>query len=492
MANHISTSECAEETVSGLERETGAFEALWKLFSSMRTAITLLLVLAAASVVGTVIPQKGMPQDYAGAYGMARYALLRGLGLTDVYHSGWYELVLALLGVNLFVCSINRFKITWRRTRQPEVCVDSASIANMRRPEKLFSHNTVKDTADKIGTTLRRGLYRVRRESEGDDVVLHAARGSISLWGPFLTHLSILVIFVGAIVGGALGWEGYTTITEGKSTETYYRQGADDRSDLGFRVALRKFSIGYDEQHNPTAYRSDLRVYRGADLVAQKVIDVNHPLTYRGVSFHQTDYGLSGLTLKVTAPNGESVRVPFDIETGNGSNGKVYSISGEPFKQVKIGGKKLTIFVHDFVPDYAAGHQAGMSFLPINPAASVMVNDRFPEYKGLDAWSKLGWLALSKSNSYKGFAITLDDVVDYTGLGVSRNPGLPIIYTGFGLLLIAVFLAFYVSHMVIRVRISPSKGGAAVTAGAASRLEDSSFDRDFARIRGVLTAKNQI
>ena len=492
MANYIGTSECAEETVSGHERETGAFEALWKLFSSMRTAITLLLVLAAVSVVGTVIPQKGLTQDYIGAYGTARYALLRALGLTDVYHSGWYEFVLALVGVNLFVCSINRFKVTWRHTRQPQVSVDFARIANMQRPERLFSDNTVEDTADKIGTTLRRRSYRVLRESEGDDVVLHAARGSISLWGPFLTHLSILVIFVGAIVGGLLGWEGYTTITEGKSTETCYRQGTEEQSNLGFSVALRKFSIGYDKQHNPTAYKSDLRVYRGADFVAQKVIDVNHPLTYQGVSFHQSDYGLAGLTLKVTAPNGESVRVPFDIETGNGSNGKVYSISGEPFKQVKIGGKKLTIFVHDFVADYAAGHQAGMTSLPINPAASIMVNDRFPEYKGLDAWSKLGWLALSKSNNYKGFAITLDDVVDYTGLQVSRNPGLPIIYTGFGLLLIGVFLAFYVSHMVIRVRISPSQGGAAVTAGAVSRLEDSSFDRDFARLRGVLTTKGQI
>ncbi|MHB1189511.1 MAG: cytochrome c biogenesis protein ResB [Armatimonadota bacterium] len=471
------------------EQEPNLLRALWALFSSMKTAITLLLLLAVLSILGTVIQQNGMPEEYLNIYGAQKYAFFHALGLTDVYHSGWYKLLLLLVGVNLAVCSINRFGITRRQARQPKVFVPSDAITKMQRSEKLSSRQSVKDSAEKVAASLRAGRYHVSEERDGDDVAFVASKGAWSLWGPYLTHLSILVIFVGAVYGSLFGFEGYTAITEGQSTSAYAREGSNKMSSLGFRVALNDFRVEYDTDHTPTAYTSDLRIYEGDKLVARKVIDVNHPLTYRGISFHQSDYGMDSLMLKVTDPKGKSEHVTFGIETVAGPMGKQFTLGENPFKEIKIGGRKVTIFAHDFTPDYAEGHEVAGSDLSINPAVMLMANDRFPEYKGLDAWSNLGWLERSKPVKYKNLTIEIENAVESSGLQVSSNPGLYVIYAGFALLLLGIFLSFYVQRMILRARVSATSKGSVVVIGATCRAGTEAFDNDFRRLRDAFLPK---
>jgi cytochrome c biogenesis protein len=282
-----------------------------------------------------------------------------------------------------------------------------------------------------------------------------------------------------------LGFEGYTNITEGRRIATYYPKGSDETKPLGFEAALNKFTISHDADHNPTVYNSDLSIYENGKLAAHKIIDVNHPLSYKGKSFYQVDYGLEGFMLKVTGPNGETIRVPFTVNTEASPGGKMYVISDDLWKQILVGGKKLTVFVHNFVPDYIGGKKINASSMPINPAADVMINERFPEYRGLDAWHKLGWLMVGKSADYKGITITMEKTTKYTTLQVSENPGLPVIYLGFALMIIGVFVSFYVSHKTIRGSIMPSDGGAIIVAGATSRSEPETFDKDFQQLREV-------
>ena len=213
---------------------------------------------------------------------------------------------------------------------------------------------------------------------------------------------------------------------------------------------------------------------------------MNHPISHKGFSFFQSDYGLVGIMLKVTAPNGETAYVPYNVSTQDGPEGRMYVISDEPWKRVKLGGKNLTLFVHNLVPDYIGGDRLNGSMLPLNPGVDAMMNDRFPEYKGLDAWKRLGWLTVSKSADYKGFTVTMEKVVSYTGLQVSRNPGLPVIYLGFALMVLGVFASFYMTHKTVRVSIVPLDDGASVTVGATSKDEPEVFDRDFKRVRDAL------
>jgi len=464
-------------------REIGFVEAVWRLFSSMKTAIALLLLLALASIVGTLIPQGSPPQMYVQRYGEAKYALFRSLGFTDLYHSSWYTLLLALVSANLFVCSINRFKLAWARTWHPKVAVRPGQVSGMQVSDRFNNCGSVEAATDKAITALKAGSYKVIRERNGDAECLYAAKGRFGIWGPYITHLSILIIFAGAVFGNRLGFEGFTTITEGKQTTTYYPRGSHGQEALGFEVRLREFSIEYDADHNPTAYKSDLQVYDNSKLVAQKVIDVNHPLTYKGVSFFQSDYGVVGMVLRVTGPDGTTTRIPIDIQTQDLQNGKQYIPELAPV-HFETGDQTWSLFVHNFAPDYVGPPQINDTFMPINPAAQVYVNEDFPKEK--TAWNPVGWVTLKEPAEYKGHKIELEKVIDYTGLQVARNPALPVIYVGFALMLIGVFVAFYVPHRMIRASISGAGDGANVVVGAMCRTDPSIFGRDFDRLRKAL------
>ena len=444
--------------------------ALWDFFSSMKTAIALLLILAAASITGTIVQQNPIPEAYIEVHGETTYKILSALGLFDVYHSKWYTELLVLIGVSLAVCSIRRFGSTWQRAFRPKVSSNPKQIAAMQRSETLSSKVSCEDAAEKVVTALRSRAYHVLKAQEGEGVAIHATRGRLSLWGPYLTHLSVLVIFAGAVFGGKLGFQGFVRIAEGSSENGYYLDH-DQRKDLGFRVALNEFTVEEDARGNPTAYKSDLRIYDGGRLVASKVIDVNHPLTYKGVSFFQSSYGPL-YSVVVTSPGSESGKADFYVHMEEGKDGGQYITAEEQFEEIRIGGEKLTVYL-DVLEQDKSGELVG----------SIMINDRLPEYKGLDAWKSLGWLG-TKAVHYKDFSVR-GESLEYTGLQVSKNPGLPVIYAGFGLMLFGVFTAFYMGYRTIRVRISPSKTGTAISVGAVSRGDPSAFDSDFEAIRQV-------
>jgi cytochrome c biogenesis protein ResB len=129
------------------------------------------------------------------------------------------------------------------------------------------------------------------------------------------------------------------------------------------------------------------------------------------------------------------------------------------------------------------GDSINASDKPIRPAILVLMNTAYPD---MQTWSQGEWLTESESTRYKGFTVTLAKVVKYTGLQVSQNPGLPVIYTGFGLMLAGLLLSFYVIHKTIRVRISSSGKATEVIIGMASRSDPSVFDGDLERINRAL------
>lgn len=468
--------------------DTGLTKALWTLFSSMKTAIVLLLLLAIVSILGTVIEQKSVPEMYVMRYGEGKYAFLKALGLTDVYNSGWYKLLLSLIGINLLVCSINRFGMTWRRVTAPAVDIAVEAISALPGSEIISSTHSPEESLRKVDAALKSESYRVSSGQVEGDQVVHAARGNAGLWGPYLTHVSILIIFIGSIFGRAVGFEGYATIVEGRSTSTYERGDEHKAENLGYRVSLNDFKIEYDQDHNPTAYKSDLSVYEAERQVARKVIGVNHPLTYRGVSFFQSDYGLEGLILKITSPDGFVTEWPVQIESQFSPGGKEFMISGMPMKEVKHGGKKITMFVHDMAVDYSEerdGNFSAMS-LPLNPAVKIMANANFPENKDLKLWDKLEWLQVGQSEESNGFKIELTDAVMSTGLQVSKNPGIPILYAGFILLMVGIFLSFYITRSIVRVRVSAGDGGTTIYLASGSRSGGAAYERVRERIKSSL------
>ena len=81
------------------------FASVWLEFpGSMNLAITLLVAIAVASVVGTVLQQNQAYQDYVIKFGPFWFAVFDRPGLFNVYGAGWFMLILTFLVVSTSVC----------------------------------------------------------------------------------------------------------------------------------------------------------------------------------------------------------------------------------------------------------------------------------------------------------------------------------------------------------------------------------------------------
>ena len=117
---------------------------LWKFACSMQFAIGLLVVLAAACSVGSVITQ-GQPYEvYARQYGERTAGAVMALQLDDLFHSWWFVLLSAFLCLNLLLCNLVRLPSIlnlMKREADPMNSVGkngSVSEAGVKDPDGFF------------------------------------------------------------------------------------------------------------------------------------------------------------------------------------------------------------------------------------------------------------------------------------------------------------------------------------------------------------------
>src|SRR5512139_2863503 len=79
-------------------------KSLFELLSSMRFAISLLTVLAIASIIGTVLKQSEPYTNYVIQFGQYWFGFFKVLGLYDVYHAGWFLTILFFLVFSTGLC----------------------------------------------------------------------------------------------------------------------------------------------------------------------------------------------------------------------------------------------------------------------------------------------------------------------------------------------------------------------------------------------------
>lgn len=447
--------------------------AFWKFFSSMKTAIYLLLMLAVVSVIGTLVKGEGNKP-------------------VDFFATPWYGFLLALVGINLLICSLNRFGIAWKQTFHPRVAFTPESLGKNPGAESMVGRKPLHEAGESVIAALRAGGYRVAREGDDRSISLYAVKGRFRVWGSYLTHLSILVIFIGAVAGNQLGIsDGYLKVVEGKSKDFFFRGNSERRQSLGFGIKLNELGIGYDAGHHPTSYESKIDILQGDTPIAQKVISVNHPLAYRGVSLYQTNFGLVGFLITIKAPGGKKVPVPYNLRTVDSAETKSYHLTDNPVQIADFQPQRVALSVKAFEPDFVNGRDMG--FLPVNPAVELDVSDRYPVRTPEDDWKSLGWLTVGKPADYHGFTITLERVVRFSELSVTSNPGLPAVYCGFALLLLGILISFYLPFRTIRVALSARAEGVKMVALLPRLIESSVDASEMARLRQAIecTASRQ-
>ncbi|MBT0663423.1 cytochrome c biogenesis protein ResB [Geobacter pelophilus] len=429
----------------------GFLQSLWDFFCSLKLAISLIIALAVTSIIGTVIPQApNIPEQYIQSLSQTKLQLYEKLGFFDMYHSWWYILLLYLFTVNLVACSMKRLPRVWKTVTEPSLTLDEGLEKSLSLTRDLKLKGGLASLKDGLAGFLSKEFSSPVVTEKDGEVHLYAQKNPWCRLGVYVVHLSIVIIFIGAIVGSLFGYKGWVQITEGTSESKVL--GRNNKTiDLGFAVKLEKFSVAFYETGAPKEFKSILTVLENGKPVSGYVnipIVVNDPLTYKGITFYQSSYGPAGeggtffftvkdrkggAPIKITARQGESVQLP---------GGRTMHVT------------ESTQDVRQFIPQMSGPAARIEVHSPGKQPDSFIVFRNFPK---LDE-DRGGDLIFSYDGSDEKF---------YTGLQVAKDPGVWVVWFGCTLMVIGIIMAFFMSHKRIWVRISSN--GRVVVAGSASK-----------------------
>jgi|GEM_PF-3254065 len=279
----------------GLRRDL--FESTWNLFCSVRFAVVLILILAAATTLGTILPQispglRDFPQDYADFMSRAQVrfgpvtAVMAAAGLFDLYNSFWFRLLILLICYSIIVCTLNRWGPTLRLIN-PQTVRSSEAFLNSLSERAQFSGVPLVPAAAATALTgaLKRSRYRVLREvAPSGEVFLYADRDRWSKMVTYFSHAALVLLIITAVGLTQVGWREQSVFMApnqalklGHGTDFTVRQ-------TNFRI--EKFAGSNDVKE----YWCDLTINRGGQDVVKKTIRVNDPLRYEDINFFLVQY----------------------------------------------------------------------------------------------------------------------------------------------------------------------------------------------------------
>jgi len=469
-----------------------------KVLGSMKLTIVLLILLAAGSIVGTLIPQTWTDQQYQEKYGDGRYSILKGLQLTDVFHSYWFSVLLVALSINLCVCSLQAFGPLVKSLQRSVSTAGRVEINGLPFYEKIKVSDDVESgqVIPKIKDALSRSFYKMKYTDE-EKGVHYFERGKAGRLGPLITHASVIIILIGGVLVARLGFKSYVNIPVGNTVNI---PNAD------FQIRADDFKVEFYPDRTPKEFTSVLTVIDGGVEKFTETIEVNSPLKYKGINLYQSSYGQMDSSIHIIEVE-LSKKLPGEPEAPD----KPETTDGSPHGSMSSAAPKMEVLgkfnvdIHDpfpvpdsqmiikvarFFPDYSRdgeGNEGSKSNSPNNPAARLELYEgdelvsesvsflKFPDYhSGSESDYFLKFVGIDPAGG--------SGQRYYTGLQIGYHPGLPVIWVGCLLMVVGMFLAFYSSFKRLWVRVSNGN----VEIGGRSYKNRTDFEKEFDRLKSTL------
>lgn len=364
-----------------------------RFFASMKFAIILLIVVAIACMVGSLVPQGEQFELHRADYSERTAALIVGLQLDDVFHSVWFIVLTALLCVNLLFCNLSRLKSLIARTKEAAV------------PEQATAG--VPDVSAQVEdpeAVLRRMRYfRPTKLTLNGHEALFAYRNRIGYWGAWICHLGIVLIVLGYALGQMTLYSSYVYGTPGQTRAIENRP---------YEVTIDDFQTERNETGFVEQYVATLTVRNTETGETQSgTASVNHPAVLGGMKFYQNSTGPA--TRVTISENG----VPFD--TTSLCVGEELTVSFLP---------GLSLYLNAYEPDHNGN----------GPAYHVLFF-----YNGQHISTESNYIAPGGSIELSPYTITLSAPVEYTMLRVKKDSFAWLVGVGALLTTIGLFFALY-------------------------------------------------
>lgn len=441
-------------------RNKSIVDKIWNFFSSVKVGISLIIINLIAASIGTIFPQEfyisvstevekeAYYENNYGSLGKLYYEL----GLSDVYSSWWFQILVGMLAISIIVASIDRGIPLHRSLKNQRVKRHESFLKRQR----IIAEGPIIDgdsaiTLNLIEEKMKKLKYKVRRDGNA----LLAERGRFSRYGPYINHVG-LIIFLSAVMlrlvpgfyvdesmwvregemRAVPGMEGYFIENEKFILEMHDNEVTENQELQGVNVVAKNY------QTNAKLYKqTDDAVPGKADdleLVKEYSIRVNHPLQHEGYSFYQMDFRLN----EIKAMN----FVLTNKETGE-SLGEVKVDLTNPQDEYVID-DQTKVQLLGYYPDFSGfenGEPQTATPNPNNPAFIFkMTTPDKPE-------GEVSFVAIQQTvepngdNTHK-MAFKSVETRNMTGLTVHKDSSIPFLAIGGAIFMIGVAIGSYWNH----------------------------------------------
>lgn len=450
-------------------------DKIWNFFSSVRNGVILIVLALLASGLGTIFPQEMyIPEeaadrnpavfyeDWYGIFGKIYYQL----GLHNLYSSWWYMLLIALIGVSLVICSIDRFVPLHRALKMQKPKRHYTFLSRQR----LFSNSGDVSDEDKkkVVDRLKKKRYKITDENG----YILAEKNRFSRWGPYVNHIGLIIVLLAALVrmSPIMFLDDYVWVREGEekvipstngeyfienkkfTLETY---DAEDEENEKFKDAIEK--QGLIEKN----YQTDAVIYKAKDKevvgeeeeleeVKEGSLQMNKPMKFDGYTLYQSGYQeneFSDMTFGI---------YETDDEDGD-SLGEVTIDTLKPDTTYETD-SGFEVEVVQYYPEYEMkdGEPRSVSKFPRNPAFVLEVTPPDSDEE------EISFVGIGKNIDATGENDYKMKIKDYnqrfvSGITVRKDYTIPFFIIGAAIFLIGVMQGMYWYHR--RIWINPDEKG---------------------------------
>ncbi|WP_442782828.1 cytochrome c biogenesis protein ResB [Collimonas fungivorans] len=329
-----------EITTAGIQLKTSRrwLADAVELLSSMRFAISLLTIIAIASVIGTVLKQNEPMPNYVNQFGPFWFEVFGKLGLYAVYSSWWFLLIMTFLVISTSLCIARNAPKMIKDVRSWRENVREQSLRNFHHKAEWTSATAPAELARQLAERIAAKGYKTKLVAKDNATLISAKQGAANKWGYIFAHSAIVIICIGGLLDSDLPiraqqwlygktpfngngiiaqipeehrlglgnptFRGNTLIPEGSASSTAIIPQKDGVmiQDLPFTIQLKKFIIDFYSTGMPKLFASEVVIRDNADgHTFAATIKVNQPLIYKGIAVYQSSFEDGGSKLKLTA-----------------------------------------------------------------------------------------------------------------------------------------------------------------------------------------------
>ena len=352
-----------------------------ELLSSMRFAISLLTVIAIASIIGTVVTQSQPMPNYVNQFGPFWFEVFARFSIYSVYSAWWFLLIMAFLVTSTSLCIARNAPKMIQDMKSWRDNVREQSLRNFHHHAEWTSAGSIEQMASDAAHRVKAEGYQVRLVQKDGAVLVTAKQGAANKLGYIFAHAAIVIICVGGLLDSNLPirfqqwlfnkepymgngliaeipakhrlglgnptFRGNTYIPEGSGSNTTIIASGEGVmvQELPFTLQLKKFVIDFYSTGMPKLFASEVLVTdheTGKSFPA--TIKVNEPLVYKGLAVYQSSFEDGGSHLKLVGyPMKGTTKQVFSVEgdVGRstpllGSGGSEYTIEWSGFRPFNV------------------------------------------------------------------------------------------------------------------------------------------------------------